>query len=257
MRVLRGFPAQGVVASFVEPVPAASETEMLDIEAPCNAPALDPLSHIEQIAFHTDFNIYEVAIDQLVTLTHPAVPGGVWGQVGAPGVLTWTIYGGTSVTQQVLLEHGLGYVPLLMVAFEDSMVVAGTIVQVATGLRRFVGAWADETSVGLSVCGYSSDQPLPAVERTYRVLVFRTPAPDPSMPLFSGNTDGFQIGRGMVDSAAGYLRRDDSTSPLDMDVGRTIDIAGGGARVVTGGNVQDDPFYGGSFTGSPFIPVNV
>lgn len=253
MRVIRGFPDHNVVACYTEPNEIG---DIEDFDAPRNAPAKTPSDHLDLVTFHSDFDVYRVEFDQTVTLVHPAIPGGTWGQFGTPTVITWTIFGGVSATEQVLLNHNLGYTPLVMVAYEDAMVVAGTIVQEESGLRRFIGVWADETSVGLSVCGYSSDQALPSVERTYRVLVFRQNAFDPSLPLFSGDGNGFQMGRGVVDSEATYLRRDDSTSPLDMDLGRTVDIQGGGARVITGGNVQDDPWYTGSFTGFPFIPVN-
>ncbi|MBN9333853.1 hypothetical protein [Devosia sp.] len=257
-RKIKGFKAANVVSAFTE---TGTDGSWNDIDAPRNAPAKSPLLHLDKVAFHSSFYLYEVALDQSVTLTHPAIAGGSAGKEGfwsgATNMLTWEIFGRVDKTDHLLLAHGLPYTPLVMVAYQDTMVVAGTIVQNETAGTRFVGVSADASNVYLTAVGYSSDLTLAAVNRTYRVLVFRTPAPDPLLPLFSGDASGFQFGRGMVNSSADYLRRDTSSSPLDMDLGQTIDIGNGGARVVTGGNVQTDQFYSGSFAGSAFIPVNV
>lgn len=261
MAVFRGsFPgAPNIAASYTEPNQTG---EKRDIDAPRNAPAKSPILHLDKVAFHSSFYLYEVAVDQVVTITHPAISGGSAGWEGyersGSKILVWEIFGRVQQTNHAMLAHGLGYAPLVMVSFDDAMIVAGTIVQNETAGTRFVSVGADSTYIYLSECGYSSDLDLPAADRNYRVLVFRTPSPNPALPMASGAPDGsFQIGRGMIDSAKHYLRRDSSLSPLDMDIGRTVDIEGGGARVVTGGNVQTDQFYTGSFGGSPFIPVNV
>jgi hypothetical protein len=257
-RKIKGFKTANVVAGFSEPNETGAWN---DIDAPRNAPAKTPMAHLDKIAFHSSFYLYEVAFDQTVTVTHPAISGGSAGKEGywnsSVDQLSWEIFGIFQKSTHTLLTHGLGYVPLVMVSYAATMVVSGTIVQNDAAGTRFVGVSADASNVYLSDCGYSSDLTLGSVARSYRVLVFRTPAAAPGKSLFSGGSGHVQLAKGMVDSSKKYLRRDSSSSPLDMDLGRTIDIANGGARVVTGGNVQSDQFYSGSFAGSSYIPVNV
>jgi hypothetical protein len=257
VRVLHGFNGSNVVAAFTE---APGGGNILDINAPRNAPAKSPLAHLDKLAFHSSFYLYEVALDQTVAVTHPAIAGGSGGKAGfwnaSTEFLTWEIFGRVEGTQHTLLAHGLPYVPLVVVAYQGVMVVAGTIVQNEAAGTRFVGVSADASNVYISATGYSSDLTLPAISRSYRVIVFRTPAAI-SDALFSGDGTGFQMGRGKVNSQRRYFRRDNGPAPLAMDLGPTIDVGGGGARVVTGGTVQTDQFYSGGFAGSGFIPVNI
>jgi len=262
MRDLRGFSAQDVVACFTE---AAGGGGIKDFDAPRNAPAKSPEAHLDKIAFHSDFFQYELAMPlQTVTVTHPAVAASGYAMSadafpagGNP--LSLTVFGQQVSGSNVLLEHGLDYVPLSMVAWNARMVVGGTIVQ-STGanLRRFVSSFSNATQVGINWCGYSGAAALPAISITYQVLVFRTPAANPAVALFSGNPSAFQLGRGKINSASQYLRHKlPDESWFDFDLERTVDLANGGARVVTGGNVQNDPFYSGSFAGGGYVPVGV
>lgn len=256
MAKFRGFAAAGVVAAFTEPTPAIGE-QWRDIDAPCNAPAKNPLAHLDKVAFHSRFYNYELALPpQNITITHAAVANEVttW---GFSGILERTVVGGVASRELVLLNHGLPYTPLVMVAYGRAMVVTGTLVQDQAEGRRFVSAWANGTSVGLGEAAYGDGVELPAVNRTYQVWVFRTPAPDPSKRLFSGGREKFQMARGMIDSAKRYLRRENGAVPFNMDFGRTVDISGGGARVVTGGISQSDAHYNGGFAGGGYQPVSV
>lgn len=256
MRVLRGFPAQGVVACFTEPVPPASQAEQLDINSPCNAPAANPMAHLDRVAFHSSFFNYELAVPmQTITVTHPRVVTSttVW---GAPGAISVSITGTGREDIRSLLTHNLGYTPLVMVSYQDVMVISGTAVQVEAQGARFISVWANNSEVGLGESAYCGPTDLPEAARTYQVMVFRTPAPNPALPLFSGDNDSFQIGRGMINSDRSYLKRDPN-GVFDMDLGRTLDITNGGARMVSGGVTRSDNWYNGGFTGSPFIPVGV
>lgn len=253
-RRLKGFRSAGVVAAFSE---TGEVGRWNDINAPRNAPALDPVGHLDRVAFHSAFYLYERAFDQVVNVQHPSIPSdriseGFTGSLG----ITWA--GRVAETSHVLVNHGLPYTPLVIAAYQGAMVLSGTIVQTEWAGSRFVSLWASTTQAGLGECAYSNEDPLPGVTRSYRIVVFRTPAPDPNKALFSGNGDGFQLGRGMVDSEAAYMRRAPAaTAPLSMDVARTVDLANGGARVVTGGNVHTDSLYTGSFAGGQYLPVDI
>lgn len=261
MRVLRGFPIEGIVACFTE-APGGGDIE--DINSPCNAPAKSPLLHLDRIAFHSDFYQYELAMPiQTVAVTHAAVPVATHVMRGLefyPGYgtpISFTIYGQQTAGSNVLVNHDLGYTPLVMVAWSGRMVVSGTIVQFAgISSRRFVSVFANNSQVGINWSGYSDTAAMPAITVTYQVMVFRTPAQNPALPLFSGDATGFQLGRGKVNSDSQYLRkRAAAESWFDFDLGRTVDLNNGGARVITGGNVQSDTNYGGSFSGFPSVPV--
>ena len=261
MRVLRGFPAQNVVACYTEP---SLSGEVDDFDAPRNAPAKSPYAHLDRIAFHSRFFQYEVAIGPTrVDLTHPAVPAAAttWQApqfAMRPARITYTVYGQQLAGTQVLLNHNLGYVPLVMVAVNGAIAVSGTIVQESSSGRRFVSVYATGSQVGIAWCGYSGQIDLPAVLVSYDVLVFNTPAPNPALPLFSGDASQFQIGRGMIRSNQRYLRRRAAQeTSFDFDLARTVDLANGGARIVSGGGVRQDPFYTGSYGGGPFVPVGV
>jgi len=255
VRVLHGFNGTNVVAAFTE---APGGGNILDINAPRNAPAKAPASHLDKVAFHSDFYLYERAIDTAVTVHHAAIPTAAVDWFAWPGVPTgFQVLGRAVETSHVLLNHGLGYTPLVMVALGGAVLVCGTIVQTSTAGTRFVSVYADNQYVGLGEAGYANEVDVPAVSLIYRVVVFKTPQPDPDKALFSGNATQFQAGRGRVDSTKRYLKRvTPSASDLDMDMSQTTDVANGGSRVVTGGNVQTDRFYNGSFAGGGFIPVD-
>lgn len=253
MRRIHGFSGPDIVASWSEP---NSEGDFRDIDAPRNAPAKNPVAHLDRVAFHSDFFLYEKAIDQIVTVSHPSVPARTTSFTN--GGQIFRIYGNRVSAIRHLLDHDLGYTPLVMIAFAGAMLVCGTVVQRTSAGARFVSVYADEEGVGLGEAAYSAASSLPAISLSYRIVVFRTPAPDPEKYQFSGNSDHFQIGRGVIDSDKSYLRRvEPSESDLDMDFGRTIDIKNGGVRVVTGGSVQTDTYYNGSFSGGGFLPVDV
>lgn len=255
MRRLQGFKAQNIVAAYTE---APGDGNVEDINALRNAPAKTPAQHLDKVAFHSSFYLYERAFDLAVTVHHAAIPTGVVTWDAWPGVPTgFQVLGRVVETSHVLLNHGLGYTPLVMVALGGAVLVCGTIVQTSTAGTRFVSVYADNQFVGLGEAGYANEVDVPAVSLIYRVVVFKTPQPDPSEALFSGDATRFQVGRKIVDSTKPYLKRvPPSASDLDMDMDRTVDISNGGSRVVTGGNVQTDRFYNGSFAGGGFIPVD-
>lgn len=260
MRVLRGFPAQGVVACYTE---AAGGGDIEDFDAPRNAPAKTPAAHMEKIAFHSDFVPYHLALPiQSVPVSLPAVAASTatWAAPpllpGMPSRLSYSVTGQQLSGAVNAYAHNLGYVPLVMVAYAGNVIVAGRIAQSFGAGRRMISVYATTSHVVLNWCGYSSSVDLPAISITVQVLVFRTPSADPAKALFSGNPAGFQIGRGKIESTGSYLRyRSADETSTDFDLARTVGLGNGGVRISTGGDVTQDDFYSGSFAGGPFIPV--
>src|SRR5690349_18735126 len=129
MRVIRGFPAEGIVACFNE-TPGGGNPK--DINSPRNAPAKSPLLHRERIAFHSDYFQYELAMPvQSITVTLPAIPVTVTRFEPArylfdtPPSIFIEVNGGRQVGTVPLLYHNLGYPPLAMVSYAGRMVVGG------------------------------------------------------------------------------------------------------------------------------------
>ncbi|WP_127142832.1 hypothetical protein [Pelagibacterium montanilacus] len=267
MSVLRGFPAQGVVAVFDE---APGGGAIGNFDAPRNAPAKDPGQHTDRVYWHSAFFQYQLAMPiQTVTVDHPALSGRqtFWGpspwfnrqdsQVYSG--LAYAVPGRTQAAEHTLVTHDLGFVPLAFVAWDDRMVMPGVAVQTASGGRnRFVAPFSTSSIVGLREVFNASNNSLAAVSRTYQVLVFNVPEADAELPLFGRVGETIVLGRGKVDTSHYYLRQLGSgDSPFAIDIGRTVDIDNGRARIVTAGETVTEDGYGGSFAGSPFVSVGL
>jgi len=259
MRVIRGFPAQGIIACFDE-APGGGDPQ--DFNAPCNAPARDPYANLDRVFFHSEFFQFELAFpEQAVTIGHPQIDVGstTLGITNVPDTqLGFTISGRVSVAYHTLVTHNLGYVPKAFVSLDGSMVTTGRLVQREGARSRFITPFANSSVIGLYEVGYSSNESLPATNRTYNVLVFRTPTADPGKPLWQGQGTAMQMGRGKIDIARQYLRRKpDDQSHFDIDLGRTLDIRGGRVRSRSGGIDLTEEGYPGGFGGSAYVPVGL
>lgn len=263
MAVLRGFPADNIVAVYDE---ASGGGAIDDLNAPRNAPAKNPGAHLSSVYWHSEFFQYELAMPiQTVTINHPTLagrstelgerPGFGWNQP----VPEFTVQGNVGSSNHTLVTHNLGYRPLAFVAYQNRMVTTGTIVQnISEGRSRCVTAYVTNSIVGLRETSVASGNSLPSVSRGYSVLVFRTPETDALRALFGKEGSNVTIGRGLVDTSKSYLRRTGAgDSPFDIDRGPTIDINNGRARVVSGGSATTEPGYGGSFSGPSYTEVGV
>lgn len=271
---IRGFKNEGIVACFdrTPGVPSPSFDQTFDINHPENAPAKSPASHLAKLIWHSALFQYEIAAGPVdVTVNHEALagltttwtlpPGGSWGgDAGGTGSISYNVAGQTRERNIVLLNHGLGYVPKFMVSLSGRRVPDGYIVQLVGGNYRRASMWADATNIYLREAAASgaAGNDLPAVSLTYRVMVFRTRAPDPAKALWSGSGSGMQLARGIIDTARKYLRRTGAgDSPFAMNLGRTMDVQNGGTRTASGGVIVSEPRYGGSMPAPPYISVGV
>lgn len=264
MLVIQGFDTQNVIACYNE-TPGGGD--VMSFTAPCNAPARFPEQHLDKVVWHSSFLQFELAMpEQVVTVGHPAVPGlrryiGIRQQttpISPPTGIQISVYGQDITTFHTLVAHNLGYTPHVFVVYGNHMLGAGEVVQSeSAGRNRTVSVYADASVVGLKDVGRSFDAELPAVSRTYRLLICKTPTASPSLPLYSGPTP-LQLARGKIGSGKSMLRKAGlGSSAYALNLNRTMDLNNGRVRWATGGVTATEGDYFGSFAGSPFRQVGV
>jgi hypothetical protein len=267
MPVFRGFPDANVVAIFDEPNQIGS---IDDIDAPRNSPAKSPHLHMGSVYWHVDFFQYELAqAIQTVSVSHSSLAGAVkyWGPVNEywisspvyTSAISYEVPGQVQEQTRTLVTHNLGYVPPYFIAYDNKLITSGVFVQSESdGRSRFVSPFATTTTIGLKEVMTASKAALPAVSRSYTVVIFRVPTVVAGAPLFGRHGDGIVIGRGKIDTSKNYFRRVVSSgTPFSLNQGRTIDISNGRTRVVSGGVATTEPGYNGSFSGPGFVSVGV
>lgn len=219
-------PANGKFAIFEE-APGGG-----DVQSPTalrHRPLNDPMNWLPNIFFHSDFNYYGVVAKNLGKLvSHAAVPGATT-NVGGTGLIVV----GQEVARTIsLLTHNLGYIPLFFVAIGNQMFAHGTPVQIQDGGQRYVTAYATNTEIVLREVGFSTANPLPAVNLTYQVIVFRNVAADPSLPLVELGPARAIFGRGKFQIAQAHLRQVASgESPFSIQQGVSAAILNGGIGI--------------------------
>lgn len=258
MPVLRGFPAENIVAVYDE-APGGGYIDI--INSPRNAPAKNPGAHLSSVYWHSEFFQYELAMPiQTVSVSHPAlsVKTTTYGPTWLSGGVV--VLGDVADEDHLLVSHNLGYRPLAFVAYQGRVIGSGTLVQSQSNHRsRVVSPYVTTNQVRLRGIGRSSDLSLSSASRSYQVLVCRTPAPDPALPLFGKIPSGaVTLGRGMVITSNSYLRKiAPGESPFALDIGPTTDIRDGSVRYVSGGVVTTEGGYNGSFAGPDFLQVGL
>lgn len=272
----REFPAAGIIAMFDEPNQIG---DVLDLDAPRNAPAKNPTAHLDKIYFHSALDLLEVATAATVTINHPSVAAGT-GPSGDSETNTVFQWGG--VTNDYLLLNiaslGLSAAPFVLVATGDNIIWPGMPVQALSGGRsRWVTVYATTTQVRLFETASRTGVSIPAISLPYTVLVFRDPPGDLTEDLksFDPDTGDYQMGFGRFSSLRHYLQVAPGGSPFWLADGRTIDLKNGAPRALRGDGTFFDPVpsgarsritpgtgtygssmaYDGSFTGSPGVLV--
>ncbi|HEV7345463.1 MAG TPA: hypothetical protein VGN60_07505 [Devosia sp.] len=255
MAVIRGFESAGVVACFVE---AAGGGDIFDINAPCNAPAKDPINYLSSIIWHSALDQFELAAGPTdVPIAHASLaPGSTLLGIGAVGL---TVHGNTRVTDILLLTHNLGYKPRVKVTIAGKVVTSGQMIQDSTQYRRTVSVFTTTTGVYLRETAFSSDVSLPAHNQTYRVFVFRQATADPAQPLFGKAGSLMTLARGIVRSDGRYLRRTGvgDAQEFSMDSGPTLDVSNGHKRVANGGVLTTEAGYNGSMAAPAYATVGL
>lgn len=253
--VLMTDPATGRVAIYEENGTSGAADDPNSVR---NAPLNSPASHLGRIRFHVDFDYYLVnSGPTTVSVTHPAVASAA---VGIPSSIAGIIrYGQVISTDILLVNHGLPYVPGYMIISGNTLIGPSTIIQTDAG-GRLITPFATSTGIYLKDSGASTNVSLPAISRTYQVIVFRAPVSDRSDLIDAPVGGPVSLGRGKFKSTDRALRATSvaDASPFDISLGRTVDIRGGyGRTVLADGSSFTMSGYTGSFTGSPSIQGTV
>jgi len=251
------------IVAIIESAPGGGR--LTESSAPCNRPAVDPANWLANNKFNTAFDYYELLVPvQTVSITHALLATAsnlVFSSIG----LSITIKGTQADRDIVLYAHGLGYVPTYMVAYNGARLPAGmhTIIRgsgTTSQRSRAISHWADTTNIYLREHCTSGDVDLEADTLSYQVLIFTRPARDPlvqDLLSYNDTTGVALIDHGRVRSDRHYLRKAIAAeSSFDINLGATMDLNDGFVRVVTGGVIFDEPGYGGSWAGPPFVPVS-
>lgn len=211
-----------------------------------NRPVVAPLSWLDNIYFHSDLNYYPTVIDGVTSISHPSVAGRTV-TVGQDIYLSQLYTGQSQTFDHLLIQHNLGYVPLFFVAYDGKMIPHGMPVQSASGGVRLVSAYATSTQIRLREFATSSASPLPAVNRNYQVLVFRSNAVDPALPMLRIEPGDVVFGQGRFRANTPHLR---ATGPGDSLYAqardRTAAVRNGSFRAYppNGSAVNLGPFNG-------------
>lgn len=255
MRVIRAYPAYGVIACYDE---NGTGGDRFDFNAARNAPAKSPSAYLDSVYWHSDFFPFELSAGPVETVVNHAAVATSSYSFGIPGSVELNTQGNVVAADHLLYAHGLGIVPEFFVSLNGSMLTNGTVAQVTAAGIRFVCAYATTSQIRLREVAAIGASTLAAASLTYTTLVFNAPAADPAKPLASLSAGTVELGRGKISSARKRLRQVlPAESSFDFDLGPTVGVRNGGVKQVTGGNVLADSWYSGGFSGPSYVPVGV
>lgn len=229
----------------------------IDPNSLMNRPVVNPTGWLTNLYFHSDLDYYGVAAYNLsVPLVHSAIAGATVANAG--GISNPIYYQFNSATQdQLLLTHNLGYVPRFYAVVDGKMAPNSVPVQYQTVNKvRFASVYATTTEIRVHSFGFTDNTNLAGTTVTYGVLVFRTPAAVPSLPMLNidVSSPGVVFGQGKFIGSQPHLR---VVGPGDTDfavaTNRTLSIRNGGFRAyLPNGSYFDYGNFNGSLTAPQF-----
>jgi len=220
---------------------------------PANPAAFtNPLANLQSVFFHSDLDYVGVAKIIDVTVTHPY--RGVGGTAAQNSYAVPNFPAGNVNP----LAHNLGYKPFGIAFVGNNMLPANSQIQDSGQSFRTVAIQVDENSVGIFESCYVYGSALPAINVTYKIVLFRQMTGQLDNKALHIEPDQFKAGFGKLDTDYNYLRYDAAAPDFYFSKGRTADVSNGSFRIVTanGALVQRSPYNGG-FGGVPGIGVKI
>lgn len=197
----------------------------------------DPETYIAELYWHSNLTYFETVYDRTVTLTLPA-------RGAPPGTQKWP-----------LPAHGLGFIPHGVLRIGDTQIPTGQPIQGTSAATRHVFLGIDASNVWIrEAWNYNS---LPAITRTFRVILFRQALSNVSAHLLEESPERIVYGGGKFSTDRSYIKHATASPDFWMTRGRTIDTKLGGYKGVTpNGAATIIGAYTGSFAGSGFFGVD-
>lgn len=219
------------------------------------APFNNPTAHMDLVRFHSDLQYLSNSIVTDVTISHTSLAGVVGtgytisnagGSSGASQPITNGQIRSTTIN---LYQHSLGFPPLYFVLYNNQLVCPFFPVQAFEDRLRTVSPSTTNNYIRLREIAESSDVALPAVSRTYRVIVFREPVAVVGQPLFRATTNSVVMGHGKVNSDYRNIRK--ATTGFDFYVPTTpiLDTRNGAVKIISATGEETTT---GQYTGSFF-----
>lgn len=220
-----------------------------------NRPIISPMSWLENVYFHSDFDYYNTFIATTVSLSHPyRAPGGTSPTTGgvSRGSLLYT-------ADYPLLTHNLGYVPKFYAAINNKMMPSTYPIQIDGGSAfRYVCVYATATEIRVYETAQTSNvQPLSAAVFDYQLLIFAESDVDPALDFLDIHPGGVVFGQGKFRDDRPPMRiAAVGETPIAQALSRTTAIRNGATRsyLPNGGAVDAGPFNG-SMPAPSFVNV--
>lgn len=216
---------------------------------PKDDPLYNPLNHLGRIRVHSALAYLQVAVEIDHTINHPSVAAS-YGWDWSTWSNNWTP--DAYVADHLLGTHGLGYVPLCIVASGQGTLEPGLPIQVnGSGGTRFLDVYLTTTQVRARERVDSGTGTLGAITMTYKILVLREPAKPMAGLAFDADDGRVVAGEGWFDSDYHYLRAVASgESPYFVGASQQIDTAGGVCRFIDAlGTIRHDFYNAADYTG--------
>lgn len=268
--VLMADPISGTVALFDE---APGGGDATDPHSQRNRPLLDPATWLANVYLHSDLDNIEVLSETTVTVNHTAGTTGSGSSSGGGDVVVWN----RNAADWLLVTHGLGYIPIVLVSQGGKTLWPGMPVQTNNiGGGRYAVPYVSTTEVRLSEWLSSAGSPLAAISINYKITIIRQPRAASGNRLFDFDpTSGvLKLGFDKFSSDRRYLQVVPGGSPLGVFAGRTADLNNGAPRFRLADGTSYDTVpatmkaridahssfgpamaYNGTFAGSPIFQV--
>ena len=225
-------------------------SEVADYESPSRA-------DLSNLYFHSDLAYLACPLARVYEVSQTLPQINYNSNTSKFGNTSYTITNNHS--DYVLINHGLGYTPIILPTMDGYELPAGLPVQTAGTSTRGVSIYADSTSIYLHSEAVTLNQSLPAITKTFKIYILNHLTSGSGTTAISATPTSFTAGFGKLSSDNKYLRRDTSNPDFYVTKARTADVSGGGLKIVApnGSSIYESASYNGSFTGTTGTGVSV
>jgi hypothetical protein len=211
----------------------------------------NPINNLEDVYFHSDLGYLGNGLLVTGSISHPQRTRSSSTNKGLFGSSTY--YNPLNGTSDYLLTTHNYTANAPFVAFVgDAQMPSGTAVQKVGESIRAVSLYITSTQIRIFENWATFDDTLPAVNKTYSVILFDrlTSATDDTSILIEPNS--FEAGFGKLSTDFLYLRKQNTNPDFYVTADKTADVNSGRLKVVLpdGSIPINDSGYSGGFSGT-------